>query len=485
MKEKTLKEKAFSGFSWSLADKLFQQVFVFISGIVLARILDKENYGLMGILTIFVAMANLLQESGFGVALIRKRNTTQDDYITTFYTNITISISLYLILFFSAPYISDYYDKPILTPLARFLFLSFLFNSFGSIQNALLIKEVNYKEIAKINLISVFISYSVSLVLAFLGFGVWALAAQIVVLSFFRTGGLWIWGGWRPSGAFSFKIFKEFYSFSFKLIIANLLNSISTNIPQNIIAKQYSFGITGLYNQANRLYNVVTSFLLGTILNVPFTVLSQIEEISRFKKAVRKFMRANALIIFPTYMGMILIAQPFILSLLGEKWIEAAPILQLLSVGGLFYSLDVINNDILKIKGKSGVILFLDMIRNLLLFLAIAITLIFKYHYLYLVAGLSLTYAVRYIMGACYINKVIQYRILELMKDIFPYMFVAFFAVICGYFLKYVISSQLLLFICQIVLVGFIYIGILYFGGSILVKEAIKTTLQKMPFKRN
>ncbi len=484
MEEKTLKEKTFSGLSWSAADKLFQQLFVFVSGVILARILDKEYFGLMGTLAIFTGMANLLQDSGFGTALIRKKNTNHDDYKTVFYTNVLISIIIYAILFFTAPIISRYYEQPILTPLARFLFLSFLFNSFAVVQNAILLKEVNYKLTTKINLTAVIISYSISLLLAFLGFGVWALATQIVLLSFCRTCGFWIWGRWKLSGTFSMEILKELYSFSSKLIVANLINSFSTNIPQNIIAKQYSFGITGLYNQANKLYNTVTDFLTGTIFSVPFTVLSQIEENERLKNAIRKFVRARAFLFFPLFMGMILVAEPFIVSLLGKKWEDAVPILQLLSFGGLFYSLDSTNNDLLRVKGKSGTILILDMIRNLFLFITIIATIVFKYDYLYLVAGLSASYIIRYAAGSYCTAKAINYRGGELIKDSLPYAITSIVAIACGYSLKYIIDNNLLLLICQIISVSFIYITILYVTGSVLVREAIKIALDKTPLRR-
>lgn len=483
MKEKTLKEKTLSGLSWSAADKLFQQLFVFVSGVLLARMLGKENYGLIGVLAIFTGMANLLQESGFTTALIRKKNTTQSDYVTVFYTNIFIGFFLYIVLFFLAPTIGSYYNQPILAPLARFLFLSFLFNSFAIIQNAKLLKEINYKLITKINFFSVLISYSIALCLAYLGYGVWALASQIVVISLIRSSCLWIFGKWKPSGHFSSEAFKAFFSFGSKLVIGGMLNSFSTNIPQNIIAKQYSLGITGLYNQATKLYNTVADFLAGTIHSVPFTVLSNIDDDIKLKKATRKFIRAKAFIVFPLFMGMILVSKPFILSLLGAEWGGTVPILQLLCFGGLFASLDSSNGDLLRVKGKSGKILSLEIFRNVLILIVITISLICNLGYLYLVGGLSFTYFIKYAMTSYISNKVIQYRMVELFKDLFPYFAITLLAVLCGYMLQYLISSLLLLTICQIILVGLIYISILYFFGSVIVREAIgvlKTTILKI-----
>lgn len=479
---KTLKEKTFSGLGWSAVDKLFQQLFVFISGILLARTLGPEVYGLIGVLAVFTGIANLLQESGFTTALIRKKNTEQADYVTVFYTNIAIGLFLYLVLFFLAPFISDYYDKPILTPLARFLFLSFVFNSFSVIQNACLIKEINYKLVAKINLFSVPGSYVVALCLAYFDFGVWALASQVVALSFFRSVCLWRFGRWRPSGSFSILIFKEYFLFGSNLVVGGVMNSFTSNIPQNIIAKQYSLGATGFYNQATRLYNTIADFLAGTIQSVPFTVLSNIEEQSRLKKAVRKFIRTKALIVFPLFMGLALISRPFIISLLGQKWEPAIPILQLLCLGGIFSALDSSNSDILRVKGKSGLILIFEIFRNVLILLVIGLVIVFKWNYLYLVGGFTLVYFLKYLAASFFVNRQIGYTFAELIKDLIPYLGVSLLSIGFGYLLSYILDGVFLL-ISQVLLVGILYVGILYFTNSVLVREILVEIRNKIPKK--
>lgn len=472
MAEKSLKEKTFSGLGWSALDKLFQQLFVFISGVFLARTLGNQAYGLIGVLSIFIGMANILQESGFTVALIRKKNPTESDYITIFYTNICIGFVLYIILFILAPTISHYYEQPILKTLARFLFLSFLFNSFAVVQNAKLLKEINYKLIAKINFVCIIISYSTALYLAYQGHGVWALASQIVISAFLRSTLLWIFGKWKPSGTFSFKILKEFFSFSSKLMIGSILNSFSTNIPQNIVGKQYSLGATGLYNQAGKLFNTVAEFLNGTIQSVPFTVLSHIEEDVRLKKATRKFIRVKAFIVFPVFMGMVLVSKPFILSLLGTEWAGSIPILQLLCLGGIFSTLDTSNNDILRIKGKSGKVLSLDIFRSLLILIVIVLTLILKVDYLYMIGGLSICFFIKYLVSSYITNKMINYTVKESVKDLFPYFITSLFSISIGYTLHWFVHNYLLLMILQILLVGIMYVILLYSFGSVILKEA-------------
>lgn len=479
MKEKSLKDKTVSGLSWSVLDKLLQNAFVFVAGILLARLIDKEGYGLMGVLAIFVGLANILHESGFSSAIIRKKNITQADYTTVFYLNISIGIFLYLLLFFLAPLISNYYDKPILTDLSRYLFLSFLFNSFAVVQNAKLIKEINYKLITKINAFSVFTSYSVTLLLAYFGFGVWALATQVVLWTFLKVCCLWIFSRWKPSGSFSKESFKDLFAFSSKLVLGSIINSVMVNIPQNILGKFYSLSIGGLYNLAYRNYNSANDVLNGSIYSVSYPILSSIhDDDHRLKYIFRKFIRIKAFVIFPMFMGIILVAQSF-MYILGEQWLSAAPILQLLCIGGIFAGLETTNGDILRIKGKSGLILILTIMHAVLIFSSICIPFIFGLSYLYYIAGISTTYIIRYIVSSIMSNKLINYSLVELIKDLLPYFGISFICILCGYMLRFVISQPVVLMICQIVFVGALYIGTLYFSKARILREAIEYVTNK------
>ncbi|MDR2949152.1 MAG: lipopolysaccharide biosynthesis protein [Prevotella sp.] len=479
MKEKSLKDKTVSGLSWSVLDKLFQNGFVFVAGILLARLIDKENYGLIGVLAIFTGLANILHESGFTSAIIRKKNITQADYTTVFYLNISIGIVLYLLLFFLAPLISNYYEKPVLTPLSRFLFLSFLFNSFAVVQNARLIKEINYKLITKINSFSVFVSYSITLILAYYNFGVWALAAQVVIWTFLKVTCLWIFSRWKPSGSFNKESFRELFAFSSKLVLGSIINSVMVNIPQNIIGKYYTLGIGGLYNLAYRNYNSANDVLTGSVYSVSYPILSSIhDDDHRLKYIFRKFIRIKAFIIFPMFMGIILVAESF-MHVLGEQWLSAAPILQLLCLGGIFSGLETANADIQRIKGKSGIILTLTIMHAILIFSAICIPFVLELGYLYYIAGISSSYIIRYIVSSIISNKLIGYRIIELAKDLLPYFSISFICITCGYLLRFVISEPVILMICQIFFVATLYIGTLYFSKAKILREAIEYITNK------
>lgn len=479
MKEKSLKDKTVSGLSWSVLDKLFQNAFVFVAGILLAQQVEKENYGLIGLLAVFIGLANILHESGFTSAIIRKKNITQSDYTTVFYLNITIGISLYLILFFLAPLISSYYEKPILTPLARFVFLSFLFNSFAVIQNARLIKEINYKLITKINSFSVFVSYSVTIALAYFDFGVWALATQVVLWTFLKVCCLWIFSNWKPSGSFSKESFKELFTFSSKLMLGSIINTVMVNIPQNIIGKYYSLGIGGLYNLSYRNYSSANDLLSGSVYSVSYPILSSIhDDDHRLKYIFRKFVRIKAFIVFPMFMGIMLVAGSF-MHILGEQWLSAAPILQLLCIGGIFSGLESANADIQRIKGKSGVILGLTIMHALLVFSAICIPYIFHFDYMYYIAGISSTYIARYVVSSIIAGRLLGYTIIENIKDLLPYFGISLFCIFCGYLLGYIIAEPVTLMICQVISVSSLYFGILYLAKARILREAIEYVTNK------
>ena len=479
MSEKSLKKKTFSGLGWSSVDKIFQQIIAFVSVIVLARMLSLEDYGLVGLVAIFSGLSNVLIDSGFTAALIRKKNVTQSDYLTVFYSNIAVATFLYLVLFFCAPLISDYYNEPVLTPLSRVVFLSFLFSAFGVVQNAKLLKEINYKLITKSNIVAILISYSAALALAWLGYGFWALVAQIVIQPLIKTCYFWIFTKWRPSGSFSKKSLKEFFSFSSSIAIGGILGTINTNIPQNVLGKVYSSGVVGLYNQANRLFNTVSDFLFGSILSVPYSTLSSIDDDERLKRVFRKFVRVKSFIVFPMFMGMILVADSFVNVFLGSKWNDAVPILQLLCIGGIFNSLDTSNGDILKIKGKSGIILLFIFLQTMFIIGAIALTIVFKLDYMWIVASISITYILRYIAQSIFTCRIINYKSTESFMDLLPYFAIASISIGIGYGMSYLISHKLILMLVQIPLVATVYIGTLYFLGSAIIKELIDVLKKK------
>lgn len=469
----SLKDKTISGLKWSGIEKIFQQVFVFTVGILLARKLDVEDYGLVAVLSIFSFMANALQESGFTAALIRKKDANDDDYSTTFHFNTGVSVVLYLILFFCAPLISDFYEKPQLLWLSRFVFLSFLFNAIGAVQNTQLIKALNYKLNTKISIISIILSYSLALTLAYNNFGAWALAAQAVSLAFFRTLFLWIGNKWRPRFIFSVTSFKELFGFGSNLLLKSILDTITTRITPNIIGKSMGLHSAGIYDNGNRIYSTAFDFLNGTILNVAYPVLSKVEDELRLKHIFRKMVRTSSFLIFPFFLGMFLVARPFVISLLEEKWIDAIGVVQLLAIGGIFIAFNSLFMHIIKIKGKPSFILITEIIYTGLIFIVLFLAIFFKWNVYAVVGGIVMSNFLGHTIIYFMTKNLIKYNIFEYLRDIFPYFGIAFAACTIGYTLTFLIENNLILLITQIICVTIIYFGITYISGSAVIKEVM------------
>ncbi|MFV0469478.1 MAG: lipopolysaccharide biosynthesis protein, partial [Dysgonomonas sp.] len=362
----SLKEKTVSGLKWTGIEKLFLYIFVFFAGIFLNRKLFDEDYGLVAVLSIFTYLANALQDSGFPQALIRKKDVTEADYNTVFYFSISIGIFLYTVLFFCAPLIADSYNEPKLVNLSRFIFLSFVFNAFSSVQSTQITKSVNYKLNTKISIASTILSYSLAISLAFLGYGPWALASQMVALQGFRMIFLWIGNRWRPQLMFSIDSFKSLFGFGSNLLLKSILDTISTRITPNIIGRYLGLAQTGIYDNGNRWYGTCFDFVSGTILNVTYPILSKVDEGSEMTRIYRKIVRTTSFIVFPMFLGLFLIARPFMLITIGEKWAGSIGVLQILAIGGIFIALNALSMHIIKIKGKSSYILYTELIYTVL-----------------------------------------------------------------------------------------------------------------------
>lgn len=469
-----LKEKTVSGLKWSGLEKIFQQILVFGAGILLARKLFDTDYGQVAVLSIFTYMANALQDSGFPSALIRKRDANNNDYNTVFIFNTGVSLVLYLALFFSAPLISNFYDNQHLTPIARFIFLSFLFNGLAGVQSVQVIKAINYKKNAQINLTAIVISYSIALGLAYQNFGPWAIASQMVAYSAVRMVLLWITSKWRPDFQFSNESFKELFGFGSKLMVKSILDTTVTRITPNLIGKYFGFSPAGYYDQGNRLYSSGLDFLTGTVHNVAFPVLSSVEDVVRQKKIFRKLTRVVAFLTFPFFMTMILASSPFVLGVLGEKWEQSIPVIQLLALGGIFFSLSSTNMQMIKVKGYSSYLLYFEIVRLVLLIIGIIVTVSLNYSYLYIVLALTIINMLTYILNMIAMRKLIDYKLKQQLFDITPYLFIGLFSALASYGLSSIVEmNNIALLILRVLLAGGIYCLISYAAGSKVMKEAL------------
>lgn len=469
----SLKKRTAQAIFWSFIDKGAQQLIQLVFGVVLAHILLPSDMGVFALLAIFTVVANILQESGFSSALIRKKNPSEEDYASVFYFNISISILVYTILYFTTPYIANFYDKPILEPLAKVAFLAFLFNSFGLIQNVQLIRRMDFKTNTRITLIASSIAGIVAITMALQGYGVWSLALQLVVQCLLRSFLLWIYVKWRPKAGFSLFHIKNMASYSAKLLATSLMNQICGNIYSNIIGKLFNDHQTGVYSYANKYSVLPQTVISDGIRTAAFPALTQIEDdLGYTKKAFRKVVRITAFVSFPVALLIIVVAKPLIILLITDKWADSIPLLQILAIGGAFYPLYSLVGTLLQTLGKTGAILRLEMFRNILTLSLIFVTI--NFGVIGLVSGASLVSIIAFTVGIIYAGTMIKYNFIEIAKDTIPYLLISSISIIPFTFLQHFGISNLyaLLFIPTIT--GLIlYLVILKVAGAVILDESI------------
>ena len=361
----SLKDKTVKGVIWSAVDRFSAQGIQFVFSILIARLLVQEDYGVIAMLNIFLAVSQTFIDSGFGTALIRKIDRTETDFSTVFYFNIAVAVFFYLGLFFAAPAIANFYNTPLLVPVTRVTAINLVIGSLSGIHNAKLSIAIDFKSRAKISIVSAVLTGSVGLWMAYSGYGVWALVVQTVFAGIIRTIMLWIIVKWYPKLVFSWKSFKEMFSFGSKLLASGLLDTIYNNIYPLVIGKVFSPTTLGVYSKANSLAQFPSSNITSVLQSVTFPVLSTIQnEEDRLAAAYKRFLRIAAFVVFPLMMGLSAVADPFIRLALTDKWEGAIYLLQIICFWMMWYPIHAINLNILQVKGRSDYFLKLEIIKK-------------------------------------------------------------------------------------------------------------------------
>lgn len=417
----SLRSKTLHALSWSFLESVGLQGVRFVIGIVLARLLFPEQYGLIGMLTIFMAVAQSFLESGFGAALIQKREATPTDICSIFYFNIVVGVAAAGLLCLVAPWIAAFYNQPILTPLTRALSLSIVINSFGLIQTTILTKQVDFKTQTKVSLIAGALSGIIGVILAAAGFGVWSLAIQQISSTLFRTIFLWFFNPWRPALIFSLTSLREMFSFGSRMLASGLLNQIFDNIYLLVIGKLFSATDLGFFTRAKTLGELPSQTLSGMVGRVTFPVFSTIQDDpARLKKGMKKALTTLVLVNFPMMIGLAVIARPLVLVLLTEKWAESIPYLQLLCLLGVLFPLHVINLNLLQALGRSDLFLRLEIIKKVLIVINIAVTV--RWGISAMIYGMIAMSIICYYLNSYYTGVLIGYPIREQLRDLSSYL---------------------------------------------------------------
>lgn len=449
LEEKEFQRKTRSAFVWNMIDRIGSQLISATIGIALARMLGAAEYGLTGALAIFIALSQSITDSGFSAALVRKQKISEADYNTVFYYNLFISILLYIIGYLGAPTIAQFFNEPVLIPISRVLFIVFIFNALCLIQNAKMVKEIDFRKVATINVCAIVISGVIALIMATNGYGVWALVAQITIQAFIKMVMQWVWGGWRPRAIFSWQSFKELFAFSSNILLANILNVLFLNIYSAIIGRLYSSRDLGYYSQANKWSDMGVTTLYGIIQNSTYTLFSAIQDDrERLLRSYRKTMKLTAFITFPALLALALTARPFILILLGDKWETSIPMFSLLLIAGIFTVLTTLNGNYIRIEGTSSLILRLEIFKVILFTIVLALT--WHLPILQLLWGLVATRAIVYLVSIVFIGRRIGYSWHQQILDIMPSCATALLMVCFAYPVQLFIDNIYLLFVVQI-----------------------------------
>ena len=371
----SLKQKATKGVLWSTLERFSVQGVQFFIMIIMARLLTPADYGLIGMLSIFLAVAQSLIDSGFSQALIRKQERTEIDNSTVFYFNIIASITIYIILYLIAPWVANFYNSPELCAIMRVVCLSIIINSLAVVQRAILTIQIDFKTQAKASLIATIISGIVGILLAYSGYGVWSIVYQQLINYSLNVLTLWILSKWRPIKAYSWKSFHELFAFGSKLLASGMIDTIYKNIYPIIIGKFFSASDLGYYTRAQQFSEFPSSNITGILQRVTYPILCNIQnDDNRLRDIYRGFLKISAYVVFPLMTGLAAVAHPFIKITIGEQWLFSTVLLQIICFGMMWYPIHAINLNLLQVKGRSDLFLRLEIIKKIVGITIICIT---------------------------------------------------------------------------------------------------------------
>ena len=363
----TLGTKTITGIIWSLIQRFGVMFVSFITNMILARILTPDDFGTVGMLLIFLSVANTFVDGGFAAALIQKKNPSREDYSTIFYWNLLVSVVLVAVLYITAPFIALFYKIPLLESILRVQSLVLIINAFSIVQQNILIKRLQFKRLALINLIANAIGAIVSIILAYQDYGVWCLVYKNLVSALGIALIVWIFSQWRPVLVFNKNSFRSLGGFGIMILFSNLVETIYTEIQGLIIGKVYSAKDLGYYTQAKRLEEIPTLGFSAAINQVTFPIFSSAQgNVEFMKDIVRKNMRMISLFVFPLYTLLIIIAEPLIVLLFSDKWLPAVPFFQILCLVGMIYPQNTVNTNVVKALGLGKLYFYLQLGKRLL-----------------------------------------------------------------------------------------------------------------------
>lgn len=459
MTEVSLKSQTIKGIGWSAVENITRLGVTFIVSIILARLLSPEEYGLIGILTIFIAVFNAIVDGGFTKAIIRKQDATDTDYSTIFYTNFFISVVLGALMFFCAKPIAVFFERNELVGLTKVMASVVVINALSIVPRARTTKALDFKTQAKITFISSLGSGVIGITMAYMGYGVWSLVGQQISNQLLSTLFFWLYNKWVPKCLFSWSSFKEMWAFGSKLLASGLIDTTWQEIFQVVIGKCYSPATLGLFTRARQFADLCSTNLTSVVQRVSYPVLSSIQDDKdRLKSAYKRVIKTTMFPTFVLMLGMMACANSMIYVLIGEQWIECVPMLQIICTYGMLYPLHALNLNMLQVQGRSDLFLKLEIIKKVIaagpLLLGIFVDIY------WMMAGNFVIGIISYYLNAFYSGSFLNYSIREQIKDILPSFSVAIAMAVPVFAMSFISMNPFMLLPLQILVGAVITISV-------------------------
>lgn len=486
MAEQGLKDKTVKGTFWSAADTFIGHGVTFLVGLVLARILTPDEYGLIGIVTIFTTILVGFIDCGFSNALIRKQDASDDDYSTMFIVNMVMSIVLYILLFCGAPLIAKFFERPQLVSLVRVTGLILIVQSLTIVQSTILSSKIDFKTKTKATIVAATLSGIVGIGMALRGCGVWSLVGQMLTLRTVYSLGLWFMNRWIPSKRFNWNSFKYMWGFGWKLMLSGFLGNLWNQLYQVVVGKFYSSATLGQYTRSREYASIFSTNLTAIVQRVTYPVLSKTQgNSSRMISGYRRIIKTTMFVAAVTLLSMGAVAEPLIYCLIGPQWHQAATFLPLICISLSLYPLHAINLNMLQVQGRSDIYLYLEIIKKVLAIGPICLGIFVSIYWMLI--GSIITGIIAFFLNTYHTGKMLGYSSWTQLKDIAPSYCLAFLVALSVYFFKYLPISYWIILPLQIitgVAVFFVICESIKMSEYLEVKDIVKAYISKVKIKK-
>lgn len=468
---------------WSSLQRFGSMGISFISNIMLARLLTPDDYGCIGMLMIFIALSSTFIDGGFGSALIQKKRPTTEDYSTIFFWNIFLSLVLYVVIYFCAPLVADFYNIELLSKVLRVQGVVLIINALGIIQANQLRKHLNFKALAKVNLAAAIASVVVAIAMAYMGCGIWSLVAQQIMQSLASTLLYWAYSSWRPIMVFSTKSFKELFGFGSFILLSNLINTFCNNLNGLLIGKFFNASSLGYFTQAKKMEDVSSTSIEAVVLQVTYPVLVEVKDnYERLRNVLKQFNTLLLYVVTPLMMLINLLAAPIIEFILGEQWLPAVPYLEILVFQGIAISLQGVNYNAIASIGRSKSLFQATIIKR-----SVSVVLLVTGIYIGGIKGIlwGMTISSYFIClyNSALVHKYIGYSLTKQLLDLLPIILLNAISYVLAHIITLLVQEESLILYIGIFTIYFLSYIILSLVFKINTITQIKEVINKIRHK--